>query len=312
MLSAESPMAQTQPIRRRRREESLKFLSLREPQSQSITTDCSNANSDSLSGGKDEFSRLTYWVRLLTRLRLRFLLCLLIGIVLPFPVSPLFAQDFFTQGRRAYEAGHYEQAAANFGLAATTLPSVGALQNLGNAEWQSGRVGPAILAWERAQWLDPFSPNPRANLRFARKSRLLDAPDLPWYEICSAWLPANAWPWVASASFWLALTLVMLPAIFRWRKSGWHQALAAAGFAVFLLSLPALAGVQTRSKLGIVLARDVPLRLTPTAEAQTITRLPDGETARLQHERGNYLFIRTPAASGWIERTQFTLIARNE
>jgi len=191
-------------------------------------------------------------------------------------------------------------------------PAPGTLPYLGNAEWQCGRSGPAICSWERAQWLDPFNANTRANLRLARKASQLDAPDLGWYEICSTWLPVNAWSWLACLSFWLAVAMVMLPGILRWRKADWHQGVAAAGFAVFLLTIPALAGVQTRSKIGVVLTKETPLRLTPTSEAQILTRLPAGESARLERERGQYVFIRTSAAAGWIERAQLGLIAAKD
>ena len=87
----------------------------------------------------------------------------------------------------------------------------------------------------------------------------------------------------------------------RWRKADWHQGVAAAGFAIFLLTIPALAGVHTRSKLGIVLGKDTPLRLTPTYEAQVLTKMPAGESARVERERGDYVFIRTSAAAGWVE-----------
>src|SRR5260370_26530131 len=50
-------------------------------------------------------------------------------------------------------------------------------------------------------------------------------------SICSTWLPVNAWVWIACVSFWLAVALIMLPGILRWRKADWHQGLAAAGFA---------------------------------------------------------------------------------
>jgi tetratricopeptide (TPR) repeat protein len=241
----------------------------------------------------------------------RFFILAIIAFSLAHPVLAA-ADDTFAQGSRDYAAGHYEQAAANFNQAVATSPSVGALQNLGNAQWQCGETGLAILAWERAQWLDPLNPHSRENLRFARKTRLLEAPDLSWPEICSTWLPVNAWPWIAALSFWLAVSLVMLPGIFRWRKAGWHQALAAAGFAIFLLTIPAMIGVRTRAKIGVVLNRDTPLRLTPTAEAQSVARLAAGETARVQRERERYLYIRTATTSGWIDRTQFALIAREQ
>jgi len=222
------------------------------------------------------------------------------------------ATELFRQGSEAYIAGGFEQSATLLREAVAARPAPGTLHNLGNAEWQCGRSGPAICSWERAQWLDPFNANTRANLRLARKAAQLDAPDLAWYEICSTWLPVNAWSWLACLSFWLAVAMVMLPGILRWRKADWHQGVAAAGFAIFLLAIPALAGVQTRSKIGVVLTKETPLRLTPTSEAQILTRLPAGESARLERERGQYVFIRTSAAAGWIERAQLGLIAAKD
>jgi hypothetical protein len=217
--------------------------------------------------------------------------------------------DLFQQASQAYAAGGYEQAALLFGEAAAASPSAGTLHNLGNAEWKCGRPGPAILAWERAQWLDPFSHSTRTNLRFARRAALLDAPELAWYEVCSAWLPASAWSWIACLSFWTAVALITLPGVLRWRRADWHQALAAAGFAIFLLTIPALVGVHARSTLGIILQKETPLRLTPTSEAQVLTKLPAGETVRFERERGHYVFIRTTVAAGWVDRNQFGLIA---
>jgi hypothetical protein len=60
--------------------------------------------------------------------------------------------------------------------------------------------------------------------------------------------------------------------------------------------------------LGFVLVKDVPLRLTPTAEAQYITRLPAGEWARFEKRHGKYLQIRNGHATGWIEENQFRLV----
>ena len=119
----------------------------------------------------------------------------------------------------------------------------------------------------------------------------------------------HAWPWMACAGFWLAVSLVVVPGVFRLRLAGWHQALAAAGLAVFLLTLPAMYGVQTRSKMGIVLPRNTPLRLTPTHEGQAVARLSAGETVRLERRRGDFLYVRTAAGAGWITREEFGLIA---
>jgi len=216
-------------------------------------------------------------------------------------VSP---DALFRDGAKAYRAGSYTYAAEAFRLSAAIEPASGTLQNLGNAAWQRRRTGAAILAWEQALWLDPFNRSARQNLRFARKSAQLEAPDLAWYEVVSTWLPVNWWAWIAGVSFWLAISMTTLPGFLRRRKATWHQAVAAVGLMVFLLSVPAMVGVQTRARIGFVQEDDTPLRFTPTREAQAITRLPAGEPARRIRTRGDYLLIRTSRTLGWVKRAQ--------
>jgi tetratricopeptide (TPR) repeat protein len=213
--------------------------------------------------------------------------------------------NMFQQAAAAYRAGNYTDAAKRFGETAQHDPASGTLQNLGLSEWHRGRTGLAIRAWEQALWVDPFNKAARENLRFARKAAQLEAPELAWHEAASMWLPVNAWAVLAGVSLWLAVGMVLLPRILRWRRAGWHQALAAAGFAVFLLCLPSLVGVHTRMCIGFVLEKETPLRLTPTREAQTVTMLAAGQPARCERTRGNYLLVRTSYGQGWIERGQF-------
>jgi tetratricopeptide (TPR) repeat protein len=221
------------------------------------------------------------------------------------PACAASPDSLYRQGASAYRAGEYAQATSAFREAVALQPASGTLQNLGNAEWQSGHTGAAILAWERALWLNPFNQPTRANLRFARKAAQLEVPELTWFEVVSTWLPMNWWAWLAGLCLWLAVGMGMLPGILRARKAAWHQALAAVGLAAFLLCVPAHLGIESRCRLGFVLAPDTPLRLTPTREAQYLTRLPSGEPARLEHARGRFLLIRTNRALGWIEKDQF-------
>ena len=217
--------------------------------------------------------------------------------------------DLFRQGAAAYRLGYYAGAVQAFAQSARRQPAAGTLQNLGNAEWKLGRPGAAVLAWEQALWVDPFNEPARADLRFARKTAQLESPELTWYEVVSAWLPANWWAWASGASLWLAVGMVMLPGIFRLRKAAWQQAIAALGLMVFLLSIPAFVGVHTRSHLGFVLQKDTPLRLTPTRDAQAVTHLTAGEPARFVKARGSYILVRTNRALGWVERGQFGLVS---
>jgi hypothetical protein len=220
------------------------------------------------------------------------------------------AEALFRTGVKAYRAGDYAQAALAFRESAARQPGSGTLQNLGNAEWQRGQTGAAVLAWEQARWLDPFNDAARQDLRFARKAAQLEAPDLAWYEVVSSWLTIDAWTWIAGTSLWLAVGMVLLPGVLRRRKAAWHQAVAALGFMIFLLSVPAHLGGHTRAQLGFVLEKNTPLRLTPTSESQPVTFLSAGESARCERTRGNYLLIRTRSEGfrGWVERRQFGFI----
>jgi tetratricopeptide (TPR) repeat protein len=230
---------------------------------------------------------------------------LLAGIKLASAAS---ADVLFRDGIAAFGTADFKGAAAAFRQSAEQLPAAGTLCNLGNAEWRLGNVGPAIVAWEQALWLNPFERNSSNNLRFARTRAQIEAPELSWYEVASAWLPSNWWAWVAGASLWLVFGAVTLPTILRRRKTGWSQALAAVGLTVFLLSLPAHLGVYTRSHVAFVLTKNTLLRLTPTQEAQAVTRLAAGDPARWVRTRGNYFFIRTNHAAGWVRREELGLV----
>jgi tetratricopeptide (TPR) repeat protein len=216
--------------------------------------------------------------------------------------------DSFRAGMESYQTGQFVDAANAFRASLSNAPAAGTLVNLGMTEWRRGRTGAAILAWEQALWVDSFNQPARNNLQFARESTGLDAPRLEWYETASTWLPTNSWAWIAVLGMWLALGMITLPTVFRWRRTSWHQALAALGLGIFLLSLPAHFGVMTRSHIGFVLERKTPLRLTPTAEADDVATLVAGEPVRQLRVQGDYAFVSTRSGSGWIERDKLGLL----
>jgi hypothetical protein len=221
------------------------------------------------------------------------------------------ARILFEGGVTAYRAYEFRLAAELFQDSIKMKPTTGALRNLGNAEWQRGQVGRAVLAWEQALWLDPFDRLARGNLEYARKNAQIDPPELAWHEATSLYLPTSWWAWLAGLSLWVAIGAAILPVVLRVRKATWHQAVAALGLAGFLLTIPAHFGISGRAKLGFVLERETPLRLTPTAEAQAITRLASGEPARVETQRGEFLLVRTGRARGWLHVADFGAICPN-
>ncbi len=210
----------------------------------------------------------------------------------------------FQAGRAAYEAGQFDLAARAFSDSLVKQPAAGTLLNLGLAQWQQGRTGEAILAWERAAWLNPFDGNARNNLSYARETTSVNPLELTWCEQFSIWLPVNLWTAIAAGSLWLAVAMVTLPGFLRMPKAGWHQTVASLALGVFLLSLAPAIGIVTRAKIGIVIEKNTALRLTPTQAAEVIAALPPGEPVRELRQRGNYLFVHTQNGNGWVERRQ--------
>ena len=82
---------------------------------------------------------------------------------------------------RSYDAGDYESAAAGYRrllLAPEDLDRAALHYNLGNAEYRTGRLGYAMLHWERALAMRPGDGDARANVALARAvldRRLTDA-----------------------------------------------------------------------------------------------------------------------------------------
>jgi hypothetical protein len=216
----------------------------------------------------------------------------------------------FTNGVAACLVGQYADAARAFRESADHRPAAGTLVNLGIAEWRRGRPGRAILSWEQALWIDPFNPAARDNLNFARQVTEAETPDLAWHEAVSTALSPRAWGWISCSTLWLTVAMLTLPAVLRWRKAGWHQALAALGLGVFLLSIPAQLGIVTRTRIGYILDTKTPLRLTPTQEGEVVTVLPAGAPVRRVRARAQFVFVRTPRGQGWVEESQIGFVCQ--
>jgi hypothetical protein len=215
----------------------------------------------------------------------------------------------FNASRKALEAGQEQSARDQMAELTAQRVAPGLLHNLGNAEYKLGHLGAAVLAWERARALDPSFRNTVANLRFARGVAGLEEPQFFWTEKYSAVLPPDAWLWLATAAFWAAAALLALPALLRWKRNAWTQGGAVLALALLLCTLPALLGLRSRAALGVVLAEEPDLRLTPTREGEVLGRLSAGEFARVEKSRGEYAYVRAASdRAGWVRWDEFAKI----
>lgn len=100
-------------------------------------------------------------------------------------VSP---EDVFRTAEELYSAGRYAEAAEQYeNLVSQGVRDGSVCYNLGNAYFKSGRLGLAILNYERALEQMPGDADTKANLEFANTliTDVVEGPDLPSYV---AWL----------------------------------------------------------------------------------------------------------------------------
>jgi tetratricopeptide (TPR) repeat protein len=125
-------------------------------------------------------------------------------------------EDIFKRGNAAYEQGQYEAAAEAYrSLLRYEIRDPVVEYNLGNAEFRLGRLGQAILHYERAKRLDPVEPDIRTNLEFARslcfdrvESRQ-QAAVVGWMHATQNRLGPDRQAWMALATAWIVFALVV-------------------------------------------------------------------------------------------------------
>jgi len=100
-------------------------------------------------------------------LRNRHLFCaLFMTLVAAAPSGAQTAQDAFDRGITLYRDGNYQAAAGEFeSILKPGYRSAALYFNLGNSYYRAGRLGSAILAYERARRLEPNDPDIIHNLK---------------------------------------------------------------------------------------------------------------------------------------------------
>lgn len=114
----------------------------------------------------------------------------------------------------AYAADDFAMAAAAYESAITAgATSAPVYYNLGNACYRDGRLGKAVVAYERALKIDPTYSDARFNLQFVR-TRLLDRqPETDnavglFFKKTGDLMTPDGWAWTGTALFIICLGLI--------------------------------------------------------------------------------------------------------
>jgi tetratricopeptide (TPR) repeat protein len=225
--------------------------------------------------------------------------------------DPEAATRVFERANALYASGSYDEAAALYeGIAAGGFTNADVYYNLGNASFKSGRVGRAVLAYERALRLEPGHEDAATNLAFVRE-RLADrqttAAESAFGEALDRAyrrLPSTTVAVLASVIYF-GLALAFIVAILRGGFGPW-TARAAWILGVALLVTAAAAAVKVHatrsSRDAVVLEREVAARTGPGNDFVIEFKLHEGTTVRVREVRGDW--VRAAVAGtdleGWL------------
>ena len=233
-------------------------------------------------------------------------LCLLAGGTDAAADAP---QTAFLQANALYSQGRYAEATRAYEhLLAAGHRSGNLYFNLGNAYFKQGRLGRAILNYERARRVAPGDTDIEANLAYARSVAGADGcPPRLWHTLAfplTHRFSTNALVWMASAAY--SLALVACAGYLLWpRRPRWLVAatlLAGGLFVVAGLSLMRQIFLNDWRRPAVVLADgQTPARFEPVETGTEHFVLKQGALVRLLASRpGWHQIARCDGRRGWL------------
>lgn len=257
-------------------------------------------------------------------------------------VLPAWAVDRLAEADSAYNAKNYEHAVSLYrAVIEEKGENAQLLFDLGNAYYQMGDYGGAMLSYLRAHRLDPSLPELNSNLRYLQSrvedankaeqkgKRLKVSADEPSFfsQVHTAVarnVHPDTWAWIAASFFILFVGCVAVYIFTRrvlWRKLGFFGGIASLGVSVIFLIFAIMgAAAFNNSDEGVVTAFKETLATEPgkTPESGHGAVLTRGSVVRIVSEEsdadGNVSWYKVRLNSdyiGWLPASSLTPLRDN-
>lgn len=222
-------------------------------------------------------------------------------------------ERFFEDGNRLYQQGDYRAAIENYQRIIDSGLESGSLHyNIGNAYFKLGRLGEAILHYERARRLAPGDADVRANLELARSLTVDEVTPLPRFWLVRAvdwWvglLPRGWLVLVVGAGYAAAMAgLVMMILRRRTAVSRWARRLAIGSAAIALVFAINLAVRELgigQPKDAIIMAEETPVQSAPSDDrALQVFTIHEGTKVRIDQRSEEWVeIVLQDGKVGWV------------
>ena len=234
-----------------------------------------------------------------------------------YPALATGQEAFFDEGNQRYQAGDFGGAIDSYArVLANGLESGELYYNLGNAYFKQGRLGPAILYYERARRLMPGDDDLRANLELARSLTADDIEPLPefWLFRAVGWwvalLPRPALVWLVALA-WLTAMAAMVGVILapQTAVAVWGRRTALASGAVVLVFGLNLAvrelGIGAAEE-AVIMVAETEVQSAPSGDsALRIFTVHEGTKVRIDRRSDVWIeIVLEDGKVGWIRAEQ--------
>jgi tetratricopeptide (TPR) repeat protein len=227
---------------------------------------------------------------------------------------PQESDELMSEASQHYRNNEYDLAAENYeklidrGYEGTAL-----FYNLGNSYFKLGKIGYAILNYERALKVSPSDEDVKHNLTFAYLNTSDRIEPLPkfflfeWWETLLSSFSVNGWSYFTYAVY--ILLLVQIAAYFFARSIVQQKIILLSSLAVvvvFVLSVSMLIVKINREEThieGIIVEQSVTVKTSPDLKSTDAFLIHEGLKVKLEDNLDDWIKIRLADGKvGWVEK----------
>ena len=214
----------------------------------------------------------------------------------------------FKLANQLYDAGKFAEAAAVYEKIEPKTTHV--YYNLGNAHFREGKLGLAILDYERARRLAPRDPDILANLRFAEQRLGVDevnAPPRAWQRYLRSIIDSRStteWGTYELTALWLTALAVGASICAPRFRTGWLviAAVAVVGLAASMFALSDEVTGDRTAPAAVVVVANTDARFAPVPDSTSHFKLVEGTQVAIREDRGEWVFVeRADGQQGWVK-----------
>ena len=221
--------------------------------------------------------------------------------------------DIMEKGNKSYREGEYEKAIGEYNkLVSEGYLGTSLFYNLGNSYYRIGKIGLAILYYERALKISPSDEDIKHNLNFAQLSTVDRIQPLPKFFLFELWegilgsLTENGWAYIVFIFYLLAIILV--GSYFFARSIRQQKLILFSGLTALLMlaiSISLLVVKINREatvKSGVIVEQFVTVKTSPDPKSTDAFVIHEGLKVNLEDKLDEWVKVRLADGKvGWIE-----------